>query len=239
VNRWVVIAATAMVVIVVSKQVERLGATPSAADPLPAVVDPSPVQVAQATLPPVAAGGESSADPEGGALGFPESPRSEEPMIAQAPLEDPPPRSLRTPLNAEEPLPTDTRRRPRAAAPDLGPRTKLDPHQLLFEPGEPPPVQESKPAPRRETLPSSGPLTNLDRRQMLFEPGEPAPRLSAHESTPAPEPRVATAPPSPVAPATSPAEPELPVVESGIDPRAKARIMERLMRVMELAGEKP
>lgn len=242
-NRWVVITLALMAAVVVGRHLHRFGPPGSGDDPAPALVrDPLGVQVAHAEPLPAVESGAREAVQEGGALGVPVDPGesqagASEPDVAptDATAET---RRQRVPLNPEPPLPARDRPRP---ARTQGPLTNLDPHQMLFEPGEKPsePAVRKRRAPperRREVAAPSGPLTDVDPRQMLFEPGEPAPR----NVPPRERPSIESVPDAPeaVPDAASEAAPDA-AIEPSTDAQTKARIMKRLLRVLELAGEKP
>ena len=237
-NRWVVITLALMATVVVGRHLHRFGYFGAEQAGAPAVLDPLGVQVAQAEpLPPVESGTQETVL-DGGALGVPglaadaedPAPEPDRAEVSSEPV--PESRRQRVPLNPEPPLPE----RDRARASAKGPLTQLDPHQMLFEPGEKPP--KSKPAvrktrvqpARRDPAATKGPLTDVDPRQMLFEPGEPASRVES----PVPAAEEPPAPPTPIPDAAPDAS-----LEPGTDGQTKARIMKRLLRVMELAGEKP
>jgi hypothetical protein len=230
-NRWTVLALAVMAMIVAARHVERLGLLPGAeiASSGTTTLDPQGVQVAQAELLLPVASPPPDPSSDGGALAFPDAvAQVQAPGSGGEERTEEPPATIRqqVPLNPEPPLPAEDR--PRKPSPPQGPQTELDPHQLLFEPGE----TRAKSAPRtpapeppRKVAERDGPLTEVDPRQMLFEPGEPTARAPRREPTP----EVSARPPQ--------AEPE-PLADSSNDAETKARIMKRLLRVMELAGEK-
>ena len=244
-NRWFVVALLLMAAVVAGRHVQRLTSTPGGDETaLPAMQDPLGVQVAHADpLPPVESGGQPEASGDGGALGVPDRvaendvPAEPEPVEStseersSADLEET--RRLRVPLNPEPPLPEKDR--PRAAPRTQGPLTNLDPHQMLFEPGDEPARPAVRKRVRRDPTETQGPLTKIDPRQMLFEPGERPPRDAQREPAATEEPG-----PPVSAPADAASEPAPDATsEPRTDAQAKARIMKRLLRVMELAGEKP
>jgi hypothetical protein len=234
-NRWVVITLALMASVVVGRHLHRFGPPGSGGDTAPAVVrDPLGVQVAHAEPLPAVESGAQEVVQDGGALGVPADVRETE-AGASEPDAAPPDaaaetRRQRVPLNPEPPLPAPDRPRP---SPPQGPLTSLDPHQMLFEPGEKPAAPAVRK--RRAAAAPSGPLTDVDPRQMLFEPGERAPKDLPSERR--------RAEPAMDAPAAAPdAASEVPSdasIEPSTDAQTKARIMKRLLRVMELAGEKP
>ncbi len=235
-NRWVVIVLALMAAVVVGRHIHRFGGSVDG-EPMasPVVLDPLIREAHAEPLPPIGAGAQDPV-PDGGALGVPPVVSEEEAPAAEPEPAEAPPRQ-RVPLNPEPPLPEQDRVR---KSPAQGPLTSLDPHQMLFEPGEKPSKQplvrkRRVPPPRRDAAPTRGPLGDVDPRQMLFEPGERAPK-AAPQDTPREEPA-----PPPAEPATSDAAPEAvpDALEPNADAQAKARIMKRLLRVMELAGEKP
>lgn len=258
-NRWVVIVLGLMAAVVVGRHIHRFGGTSGDEVARPSLLDPLGVQVAHADLlPPLdtevpapESQDQVSDDPmfqdqvgDGGVLEGPgaailvASNDVTEVAPEAVPSDEAPasPRRQRVPLNPEPPLPAQDRVR---TARTTGPLTKLDPHQMLFEPGEKAEAKSAvrktrvQPAQRVAAPTTQGPLTAVDPRQMLFEPGEPAPRTeptSAPAAEPAPE-----APAPEVALEPAPEESSEPTT----DAQNKARIMKRLLRVMELAGEKP
>jgi hypothetical protein len=265
-NRWVGITLALMAAVVVGRHMYRLSAAPEGGERATAgVLDPLGVQVAHADpLPPVESGARDAephgdgnphgdANRDGGAVGVPEVLAQNEasPVVAQSdePIAEPAP--LRVPLNPEPPLPEKERRR-KAAPAAQGPLTKLDPHQMLFEPGEKdstPAARRSARSPvRREVAPTQGPVTAIDPRQMLFEPGEKPPKGWVRKTPvvvdePAPEAMTPEEEEAPVSDSTAPDPASESVSEPAPDPSAsaatKTQIMKRLLRVMELAGEKP
>jgi hypothetical protein len=243
-NRWVVIALALMATVVVGRHIQRLGTSSSPDEAQhPADIGSLGVQVAHAEpLPPVESGGASrddgapveSGEPvlEGGALGVPEVVPQSETLAA----EPEPQARQRVPLNPEPAL--SERDRPRSTSRTQGPLTSVDPHRMLFDPGEKPsrraPQREASAAARRAPAPTQGPVSDVDPHQMLFEPGERPPQGWVRKTPVEPlVPKVQG--PEESAPDTA-AEPPL---EPGADAQTKARIMKRLLRVMELAGEKP
>jgi hypothetical protein len=245
-NRWVAVLLGLLTCVVVGRHLQRLGWIPWAEDAAaqaPAL-DPLGVRVAHAEPLPEVESGPIQPDPdpagpdvqdgvaEGGALGVPGVAAEADPDVAAGPrdsaTETPRPR---VPLNPEPPLPEKDR--PRSAPQPQGPLTAVDPHQMLFEPGEKPSKAARRSAPRE--APTRGPVTDVDPRQMLFEPGERPPKGWVRKTP------VETR--EPEAPAPDAAVPDdattEPATEPSSDAQTKARIMKRLLRVMELAGEKP
>jgi hypothetical protein len=236
-NRWVVIVLTFMAAVVVGRHVQRFGASSGPDASQSPTEIPSLIQEANAEpLPPVESGTSSPESsepiPEGGAVGVPEVlSQSDTATVAEAE-----PQRQRVPLNPEPPLPEKDRRRSTARA--QGPLTSIDPHQMLFEPGE----KAARSAPRRKAAeavkrapaPTNGPVSDVDPHQMLFEPGERPPQGWVRKTPVEPLVPKVQIPEEENAPEAA-SEPQL---EPAEDAEAKARIMKRLLRVMELAGEK-
>lgn len=244
-NRWVVITLLLMAAVVVGRHIHRFGGSVDGEQTAsPVVIDPLIREAHAEPLPPIDAGAQETI-PDGGPLGVPPVVSDEqaaapepEPLEARGEEVAEAPQRQRVPLNPEPPLPEQDRVR---KSPSQGPLTSLDPHQMLFEPGEKPSKQplvrkRRVPPARRDAAPSRGPIGDVDPRQMLFEPGERAPRAAPPE-TPREDP--APQPPEPAATSDAAPEPVPDTIEPSADVEAKARIMKRLLRVMELAGEKP